>query len=118
MIQITPQMRILVAIEAVDFRKGIDGLTGICRGMLKMDPFGGYLFIFRNKRGTSIKVLMYDGQGYWLCQKRLSKGRFKWWPEGEVSRQLMAHQLQMLIWNGNPDKIAFSPDWKKLQVMS
>lgn len=118
MIQITPQMRILVAIEAVDFRKGIDGLTGICRVILKMDPFGGHLFIFRNKRGTSIKVLMYDGQGYWLCQKRLSKGRFKWWPEGEASRQLMAHQLQMLIWNGNPDKIAVSPDWKKIQVMS
>ena len=59
MIQITPQMRILVAVEAVDFRKGIDGLVGICRGTLKMDPFGGYLFVFRNRLGTSIKVLCY-----------------------------------------------------------
>ncbi len=81
MIQITPQMRILVAVQAVDFRKGIDGLVGVCRGRLQKDPFSGCVFVFRNRRGTSIKVLMYDGQGYWLCQKRLSKGKFNWWPK-------------------------------------
>ena len=57
MIQITPQMRILLAVEPVDFRKGIDGLAGICRHVLKTDPFSGYAFVFRNKRGTAIKVL-------------------------------------------------------------
>ena len=82
MIQITPQMRILLAVEAVDFRKGIDGLARSCREVLKEDPFSGHVFVFRNKRSTSIKVLMYDGQGFWLCQKRLSKGRFRWWPQG------------------------------------
>ena len=50
MIQITPHMRILVAVEAVDFRKGIDGLTGVCRGLLKVGPFAGYLFVFRMPR--------------------------------------------------------------------
>ena len=69
MIQISPQMRILVAIKPVDFRKGIDGLAGICRLVLKSDPFSGYVFVFRNRRGTAIKILVYDGQGYWLCQK-------------------------------------------------
>ncbi len=79
MIQITPQMRILLAVEPVDFRKGIDGLAGICRRVLKPDPFSGYAFVFRNKRGTAIKILVYDGQGFWLCHKRLSTGRFRWW---------------------------------------
>jgi transposase len=118
MIQITPQMRIFVAIEAVDFRKGIDGLAGVCRRILKADPFSGYLFVFRNRRRTSIKILQYDGQGYWLCQKRLSKGTFHWWPKGEVARQLMTHQLQTLLWNGNPEKTAVSPDWKKISIAS
>jgi transposase len=118
-IQITPQMRILVAVEAVDFRKGIDGLMGVCRGRLQTDPFSGCVFVFRNRRGTSIKILMYDGQGYYLCQKRLSKGRFRWWPKETdgVSRSLAANQLQILLWNGNPDG-AEASIWKKLPVMS
>lgn len=104
MIQITPQMRIMLAVEPADFRKGIDGLAAVCRKLLKQDPFSGYVFVFRNKPGTALKVLIYDGQGFWLCQKRLSQGRFKWWPkkgDGE-SYSLAAHELQMLIWNGNP----------------
>ena len=81
MIQITPTMRILVAIEPVDLRKGIDGLAQLCREKLAADPFSGCLFMFRSRRGTAIQILGYDGQGYWLAQKRLSKGRFGWWPE-------------------------------------
>ena len=82
MLQITPQMRILVAVEAVDFRKGIDSLAELCRAKLNADPFSGCLFVFRSRRATSIKVLVYDGQGFWLATKRLSKGRFRWWPQG------------------------------------
>lgn len=106
-----------MAVETVDFRKGIDGLVGICRGTLLMDPFSGCLFVFRNRRGTSIKLLMYDGQGYYLCQKRLSKGRFQWWPKGTegASRALAANQLQTLLWNGNPDKADVSM-WKKIPI--
>jgi transposase len=116
MIQITPQMRILLAVEAVDFRKGIDGLARSCREVLKEDPFSGHVFVFRNKRGTSIKVLMYDGQGFWLCQKRLSKGRFRWWPQRgrEGVRSLLAHELHLLIWNGNPAGSEVSPLWKRI----
>ncbi len=71
MIQVTPQMRILVAVEPADFRRGIDGLCRMCREALKDDPFSGAVFVFRNRRSTAIKVLCYDGQGFWLCQKRL-----------------------------------------------
>ena len=76
MIQVAPQMRILVAIESVDLRKGIDGLAQLCREKLGADPFSGCLFVFRSRRATAIKVLAFDGQGFWMAQKRLSKGRF------------------------------------------
>jgi transposase len=59
-IQLAPQMRILVAIEPVDLRKGIDGLAQLCREKLGADPFSGYLFIFRGQRATAIKLLAYD----------------------------------------------------------
>jgi transposase len=77
-IQITPQMRVRVAVEAVDFRKGIDALAQLCRDKLTADPFSGCVFVFRSRRATSIKVLVYDGRGFWLATKRLSKGRFRW----------------------------------------
>jgi len=66
MIQVTPQMRILVAIEPTDFRRGIDGLCRVCTQELKADPFVGSVFVFRNRRATSVKVLVYDGQGFWI----------------------------------------------------
>ena len=75
MIQITPQMRILLATEPVDFRKGIDSLAGVCRNILDKDPFTGYLFGFTNRKRTSLKILVYGNQRFWLCQKRLSSGR-------------------------------------------
>ena len=115
MMQITPQMRIILAVEPVDFRKGIDGLAAICRRVLKNDPFSGYVFVFRNKRGSAIKILVYDGQGFWLCQKRLSTGHFRWWPGREKGQmeQLAAHELQLLLWNNNPNSAA--PLWKKIR---
>jgi IS66 Orf2 like protein len=71
-IQITPHMRVLVAIEPVDGRKGIDSLAQLCREKLAEDPFSGCVFVFRSRSGTAIRLLTYDGQGYWLLQKRLS----------------------------------------------
>src|SRR5439155_6135334 len=72
MIQITPQMRILVGVEAVDFRKGIDGLARTCREVLAADPFSGWLFVFRNRRQTALRILVYDGQGFWLAHNQPS----------------------------------------------
>lgn len=117
MIQVTPQMRILLAVEPTDFRKGIDGLAQVCRQVLQKDPFSGYVFIFRNKKANAIKVLMYDGQGFWLCQKRLSKGRFNWWPANgnRCLRQLAVHELQLLIWNGDLAKVRVAPLWRPIE---
>jgi transposase len=116
LIQITPQLRILVAIDAIDGRKGIDSLAQLCREKLDADPFSGCLFIFRSRRGTAIKLLAYDGQGFWLATKRLSKGRFKWWPSGsEPARILRSHQAQLLLAAANPDAEA-PPVWRKVSA--
>ena len=80
MIAITQAHKIYIACQPVDFRKGIDGYAALCRSQLLLNPFSGHCFIFRNKRRTAIKVLLYDGSGFWLCHKRLSKGHFKQWP--------------------------------------
>lgn len=114
MLQIAPQMRILVAIEPVDLRKGIDGLAELCREKLSADPFCGWLFIFRSRRATAIKLLQYDGQGFVLAQNRLSKGRFVWWPRGSTpARALEAYQAQLLVAAGNPDTQA-APMWRRV----
>ena len=120
MIQITPQMRILLSVEPADFRKGIDGLARLRQDWLLSDPFCGAAFIFRNRRATALKILIYDGQGFWLCQKRLSKGRFQWWAQSGESRlsELAAHELQLLIWNGDPAKARVAPQWRKLKRKS
>ena len=117
MMQVTPQMRILVAVEAVDFRRGIDGLARLCRQELRSDPFSGTVFVFRNRRATSIKLLIYDGQGFWLCAKRLSTGRFRFWPttgcDGAV--KLEAHQLQLLLSAGDPGAAKTAPPpWRRV----
>jgi transposase len=117
MIQLTPQMRILVAVEPVDFRSGIDGLCRLCRQSLSSDPFSGAVFVFRNRRATSVQILAYDGQGFWLCQKRMSQGRFRHWPSakgGEAQRHLLAHELQVLLAGGDPDASRAAPQWRPI----
>jgi transposase len=119
MIQITPQMRVLVAIKPVDFRKGIDGLSALCRSILLEDPQDGTMFVFRGRQSTAIKLLVYDGQGFWLCQKRLSQGRFRFWPssaEDIATKPLLAHEFQTLIWGGNPSLAQAAPMWRRIPL--
>jgi len=118
MIQITPQMRVLVAIEAADFRRGIDGLAQLCRATLSFDPFSGTVFVFRNRRATAIKILVYDGQGFWLCHKRLSKGKFRWWPSnaGDAATVMQAHELQVLVCAGDPSATQAAPVWRQVRA--
>ena len=118
MIQITPQMRILVAVDPVDFRRGIDGMARLCREVLDSDPFVGWLFVFRNRRATAIKILTYDSQGFWLAHKRLSQGRFRWWPThaSHAAAPLDAHQLQRLIMGGDPAARDAAPVWRRVRT--
>lgn len=117
MIQITPQMRVLVAIESVDGRKGIDSLMRLCQDRLAEDPFSGCVFVFRSRSGTAIRLLTYDGQGYWLAQKRLSKGRFVWWPEAAgPAKRLEAYEAQLLMAAGDVSRVRAAPLWRRVSA--
>ncbi|MCH7809635.1 MAG: IS66 family insertion sequence element accessory protein TnpB [Chloroflexi bacterium] len=118
MIQVTATTRVWVAVEAVDFRKGIDGLAQVCRQHLQQDPMSGAMFVFRNRRATAVKILAYDGQGFWLCHKRLSQGRFGSWPRSatQLARFLAAHELHVLLSGGNPDAAGGADIWRPVVV--
>ena len=117
MLAITPHMKIFVAVEPIDFRRGIDGLAQACRARLGQEPMDGAVFVFRNRRRNAIKLLVYDGQGFWLCYKRLSSSSLPWWPKSSgASVNLEAHQLQVLLSAGDPSKTQSLPAWRPLQV--
>jgi len=121
MIPIGPNTRVVVVLEPVDGRKGIDGLIHLCRSQLSCDPMDGMLLVVRNRSAESIRLMMFDGQGIWLCQKRMSSGKFKHWPSAvdgtnAVSRQLLMHELQTLIWGGDPMRAQAAPMWRRIPV--
>src|SRR2546428_13604508 len=78
MLQLTPQSRIFLATEPVDFRKGIDGLCAVCRQVLGDNPLEGAVYVFRNRSAPALTLLLYDGQGYWMMMPRLSHVRVTW----------------------------------------
>jgi transposase len=78
MLGIGTATRIFLGVEAVDMRKGFEGLSGAVRSVLEEDPLSGHLFVFCNRNRTRLKVLYWDGSGLWVCAKRLERGRFSW----------------------------------------
>jgi len=120
MIQLIPQLKILLACQPVDFRNGIDGLAALCQKILAAEPLSGTLFVFRNRRGTALKMLCYDSRGYWLVTRRFSQGRLRWWPADQEAplHPLEAHQLSVLLYNGLPDQAHFAPAWRPLSPAS
>ena len=101
MILLTHQSPILLGVAAADFRRGIDGLVAQLRNTLQQDPSDGTIFIFINRSRTMIRALSYDGTGYWLMTKRLSRGKFTGWPTGhEPLSPASARQLRLLISEG------------------
>ena len=118
MIQVTSHMRILVAVEPQDFRRRIDGLCRVCREVLDCDPMSGSVFVFRSKKGSTIRLLSYDGQGFYLLEKRLSHGKFRHWPrrDGDVRCELLAHQLQVLLAGGDPETSRAAPLWRPIPM--
>lgn len=116
MLYLAPQSKIFIAIQPLDFRRGIDSISAFCRLKLSLDPLSGAIFVFCNRSKNSIKFLYHDGQGFWLCNKRLSNGKFKSWPSSskDDAIQVIYRELYIIINNGNPEAANFSDDWKPL----
>lgn len=89
---------VYLACGHTDMRKQINGLAAIVEGSFKLDPFGGELFVFCNRSRDRLKILEWDGDGFWLYFKRLEKGRFKWPASGEDSTiTLTSDELAILL---------------------
>lgn len=118
MIALSPQTKVFVLAGHIDFRAGLDSLVGLTKTHLKEDPFSGAVFVFRNKKATAFKAIFYDGQGYWLFMKRLSEGKFRFWPSAEPDDpavvKLLSRELTVLLWNGSPTLASMKKDWKTL----
>ena len=87
MLSFTGSLKVFVALEPCDMRKGFEGLHAAVSERLKEDVKSGALFVFTNKRRSRLKVLYFDGTGLWLMAKRLEKGRFSW-PVGSDGAKL------------------------------
>ena len=91
--------KIYIAVEAVDMRKGFEGLYGLVRDHLGQDPLSGHWFLFSNRSKTRLKALVWDGSGLWVCAKRLEKGRFRW-PAANARSVVMRPEELALLVNG------------------
>jgi transposase len=98
--------RIYIGVEAIDMRKGFDGLYGRVKDHLGQDPLSGHLFLFTNRTRTRVKALVWDGSGLWMCAKRLERGRFHWpealqaQPGGQTRSVTMRSEELAMLLNG------------------
>ena len=88
MLSLTSALRIFLAVEPADMRKGFDGLSQLVRDRIAQDPLSGHLYVFRNKRRNRIKILYWDRDGFALWYKRLEKGTFRF-PEAKDGHALV-----------------------------
>ena len=117
MIQFPVNANVVLMHEPISFRSGIEGTAAVARVVLKREPMDGGFFVFRNKGGHMLRVLYYDGSGFWLCTKRLSTGRFSAWPTGDGTSPcspMLERELQILIWGGDPKSCIFPELWRKV----
>lgn len=110
MIHITPHQHLILAVDAIDFRKGMDRLIGLCRQHFG-DPFTGTIFAFCNRKRTAVKLLIYDGTGFWLSTKRFSKGKLHYWPNTKDER-VCATTMMIILNQGKPAQLSSS--WRAL----
>lgn len=110
MIQITTQHHLHLRVEPIDFRKGIDALVGLCRQSVG-SPYTGAVFAFRNKSAIAVKLLVYDGTGFWLCTKRFSQGKLRYWPKS-CDERICATTMAVILNQGMP--ASMHPAWHPL----
>jgi transposase len=104
MLSLLPGGRILVAVESVDGRKGIDSLTGVVRSVLQGDPLSGDLFVFRNRSSDKLKILAWMGDGFALYLRRLERGTFAFPTAKDASVLVTPTQLVMILGGLDPTK--------------
>jgi len=97
MLSVSPDVDVHLALEPVDMRKSINGLTIAVVEQLALKPQGRHLFVFRNKAGDKVKVLFWDRNGFVVYYKRLERGRFHWPRDQGEARAITTEQLKWLL---------------------
>jgi|SRR5581483_3062233 len=100
MFGLSPATKIYLATEAIDMRKGFEGLFGLVRDHLGQNPCSGHLFLFTNRSQTRLKALVWDGSGLWVCAKRLERGRFRWPEKKDAASYTMRWEELAMLVNG------------------
>jgi transposase len=99
MLSVSPSTPIYVATEPADMRRSFDGLSGMVQSVMQLEPCSGALFVFRNKRGTQLKILYWVGDGWAIWHRRLEQGTFRSLQasDGQASLSISAAELAMLL---------------------
>jgi transposase len=97
---VPPAVRIFVATGATDLRRSIDGLAMLVRERFGLDPLAGHLFVFRNRRGDRLKILVWDSSGFWILYKRLERGTFAWPDETETTSVTISSRDLLVLLSG------------------
>jgi len=101
-----PSVEIYLAAGATDLRRSVDGLRGVVERSLGRDPYSGHLFVFRNRRGDRLKILVWDQSGFWVLYKRLEKGTFAWPERGETGEiAIRGSDLMLLLSGVDPSRV-------------
>ena len=102
MLTLSPAVRIYIATGATDLRRSIDGLSALVRARFDLDPLSGHLFLFRNRRGDRLKILLWDHAGFWVLYKRLEQGTFAWPVDADADSTPveMGHRDLLLLLSG------------------
>ncbi len=114
MITLTPHMPLFVGIDPIDFRCGIDKLSIISESLSKYSALSGTVFVFSNRAKTAVKILVHDGVGFWLVQRRLAQGKLSWWPKHENEQVLIDHHTLSVILQGESPCLKRRGMWKRI----
>jgi len=113
MIQIAPQSKVLAVPYTFNLNNSIDVIVSVCK-KFKLEPYSGDIFVFKDIDNICIGLLTYDGHGFQWCVKRFSEGGITWWPSGKEVVQILARNLQIMLWGGNPEEIKLPRLWKPI----
>lgn len=114
MLTLGPSIKVYLARGATDMRKSFDGLAGAVRELLMEDPLSGHLFVFCNRRRNLVKILYWDGTGFWVLAKRLARGTFAWPspPADQQSLELRPDELSALLGGIDLERTTWRPWWR------
>lgn len=116
MLAISPNSKVFLSLNSIDFRKQIPGLKKWIQDEMKKNPLSGAYFIFFSKNRKSIKIIHFDGQGMCLYLKKLSQGKFQKWEgihdaDSDIVN-LSATAGQVMLMNGNSHQVKIQQNWR------